>query len=102
MDCQINLTIIYFEVIEYYYIITILEGASLTSADGLQGCDGSVLLSSPKKNAEKDAIPNLSLRGYNVIDAVKSALEKKCPGVVSCADILTLATRDAVQMVNFF
>ena len=66
----------------------------------LQGCDGSVLLNSTKNNqAEKDAIPNLSLRGYHVIDAAKSAVEKKCPGVVSCADILALVARDAVSMV---
>jgi peroxidase len=60
-----------------------------------------VLLSSTKNNqAEKDAIPNKTLRGFNVIDAVKSALEKKCPGVVSCADILALVARDAVLMVS--
>ncbi|KAH8502457.1 hypothetical protein H0E87_013953 [Populus deltoides] len=67
----------------------------------IRGCDGSVLLSSTKKNqAEKDAIPNKTLRGFNVIDAVKSALEKKCPGVVSCADILALVARDAVLMIG--
>lgn len=67
-----------------------------------QGCDGSVLLNSTKNNqAEKDAFANLSLRGYQVIDAVKSALENKCPGVVSCADILALVTRDAVSMVSW-
>lgn len=73
-----------------------------------QGCDGSVLLNSTTNNqAEKDAFPNLSLRGFNVIDAVKVAVEKQCPGVVSCADILALIARDAVRMVidkfiNFF
>lgn len=67
----------------------------------LQGCDGSVLLKSTKNNqAEKDAVPNLSLRGYHVIDAVKSAVEKKCPGVVSCADVLALVARDAVVQVT--
>jgi len=66
----------------------------------LQGCDGSVLLNSTSSNqAEKDAFPNLSLRGFQVIDAAKDALEKKCPGVVSCADILALVARDAVSMV---
>jgi peroxidase len=59
-----------------------------------------VLLSSTEKNqAEKDAIPNKTLRGFNVIDAVKSALEKNCPGVVSCSDVLALVARDAVLMV---
>ncbi|XP_010035573.1 peroxidase 27 [Eucalyptus grandis] len=67
----------------------------------VRGCDGSVLLNSTSSNqAEKDAFPNLSLRGYQVIEAAKDALEKKCPGVVSCADILALVARDAVSMMN--
>ena len=67
----------------------------------MQGCDGSVLLNSTTGNvAEKDARPNLSLRGYGVIDRVKAKLEKACPGVVSCADILALVARDAVVLVG--
>ncbi|CAJ1969141.1 unnamed protein product [Sphenostylis stenocarpa] len=65
----------------------------------VRGCDGSVLLSSTSNNsAERDAIPNLSLAGFDVIDDIKSAVEAKCPKTVSCADILTLATRDAVSV----
>ncbi|KAF8369456.1 hypothetical protein HHK36_032526 [Tetracentron sinense] len=65
------------------------------------GCEGSVLLNSTKNNqAEKVAFPNLSLRGFQVIDGVKSAVEKVCPGVVSCADILALVARDAVLMIK--
>lgn len=66
----------------------------------MQGCDGSVLLNSSSNQAEKDAIPNLSLRGYGVIDRVKSALEKACPGVVSCSDILAIVARDVVVAVR--
>ncbi|XP_034697877.1 peroxidase 27-like [Vitis riparia] len=62
----------------------------------VRGCEGSVLLNSSTQQAEKDASPNLSLRGYQVIDRVKSALEKACPGVVSCSDILALVARDVV------
>ena len=66
----------------------------------MQGCDGYILFDSTKTNqAEKATFPNLRLRGYQVIDAAKSALEKTCPGVVSCADILALVARDAVATV---
>ncbi|KAG8642797.1 hypothetical protein MANES_12G123001v8 [Manihot esculenta] len=65
------------------------------------GCDGSVLLNSTSTNqAEKEALPNQTLRDFYVIDAIKSAVEKKWPGVVSCADILALAARDSVELVG--
>ncbi|XP_072952260.1 peroxidase 57-like [Typha angustifolia] len=65
----------------------------------VRGCDGSILLDSDGHNvAEKNAPPNLTLRTFDVIDDIKAELEKECRGVVSCADILALATRDGVKL----
>ncbi|KAK1695002.1 hypothetical protein QYE76_011699 [Lolium multiflorum] len=67
----------------------------------VRGCDGSVLIDSAGGNvAEKEADPNLTLRMLDVIDDVKAALETACPGVVSCADIIGLAARDAAAMAG--
>ncbi|KAG9449837.1 hypothetical protein H6P81_009802 [Aristolochia fimbriata] len=69
----------------------------------VDGCDASVLISSnPRNKAERDADINLSLPGdgFDVVIRAKAAIELACPGVVSCADILALATRDLVKMVG--
>ncbi|XP_022718805.1 peroxidase 57-like [Durio zibethinus] len=63
----------------------------------MQGCDASILIDSTSKSqSEKDAGPNFTVRGFELIDEVKKNLEAACPSKVSCADIITLATRDAV------
>lgn len=64
----------------------------------MQGCDASVLLDSTNGSvAEKQAMPNLSLEGFDVIDEIKTKLEEECSGTISCADIVALAARDAVS-----
>ncbi|KNA03205.1 hypothetical protein SOVF_211420 [Spinacia oleracea] len=67
------------------------------------GCDSSTLITStPFNTAERDAEINLSLPGdgFDVVVRAKAALELACPGVVSCTDILAVATRNLVKFVG--
>ncbi|BBN05705.1 peroxidase [Marchantia polymorpha subsp. ruderalis] len=70
----------------------------------VQGCEASVLLDdvpSAGLIGEKNVGANAgSLRGFQVIDNIKSALENQCPGTVSCADILAIAARDGVNLAG--
>ncbi|OMO85391.1 Plant peroxidase [Corchorus capsularis] len=68
----------------------------------VEGCDASVMISSPNGDAEKDAKDNLSLAGdgFDTVIQAKQAVEQQCPGVVSCADILALAARDVVVLAG--
>lgn len=67
-----------------------------------QGCDASVLLDDTSSfTGEKSAGANVnSLRGFEVIDDIKTKVEAACPGVVSCADILAISARDSVVSVS--
>ncbi|XP_044973139.1 peroxidase 2-like [Hordeum vulgare subsp. vulgare] len=69
----------------------------------VQGCDGSLLLDNdlPAIMTEKEVPANdRSARGFEVVDDIKRALENACPGIVSCADILALASEISVKMAG--
>lgn len=52
---------------------------------------------------EKKAPTNLNaLKGFEIIDRIKNTLESECPGIVSCADALTIAARDATLLVSSY
>ncbi|GER37566.1 peroxidase 57 [Striga asiatica] len=68
----------------------------------IQGCDASVMLNDtmgmPNQTTERHADPNKTLKGFDFVEEIKELVESECPGVVSCADILVLATRDAIAL----
>jgi peroxidase len=68
----------------------------------VNGCDASILLDDTGSiQSEKNAGPNVnSARGFNVVDNIKTALENACPGVVSCSDVLALASEASVSLAG--
>ncbi|KAI9093604.1 hypothetical protein K1719_027053 [Acacia pycnantha] len=40
------------------------------------------------------------MQGFDLIKEVKETLKLACPSTVSCADIITLATRDVVALAG--
>ncbi|CAI0549100.1 unnamed protein product [Linum tenue] len=71
----------------------------------VNGCDGSILLDDTSNfTGEKTAGPNFnSVRGYDVVDKIKTELDKICRrSIVSCADILAVAARDSVSIVSIY
>ncbi|KAH9314528.1 hypothetical protein KI387_023155 [Taxus chinensis] len=95
-DCFVN--VLRFSRTDFMFLDTFFSCALFNCIFGVQGCDGSILLDdSSTITGEKTAVPNNnSVRGFDVIDTIKSKVEAVCSGVVSCADIIAIAARDSV------
>ncbi|ESQ33751.1 hypothetical protein EUTSA_v10008077mg [Eutrema salsugineum] len=65
---------------------------------GVTGCDASVLLD--HEGSERKSPASKTLRGFELIEDIKSEMEKSCKGLVSCADILIAASRDATYQLG--
>lgn len=66
-----------------------------------QSCDASLLLDSTRRVlSEKETDRSFGMRNFRYIETIKEALERECPGVVSCSDILVLSARDGIVSVS--
>ncbi|XP_042412717.1 peroxidase 19-like [Zingiber officinale] len=76
----------------------------------VEGCDASVLIAPSAGGGramagpavERDVEENRSLpeEAFETIEMAKAAVERQCPGVVTCADILAVAARDFVHLAG--
>ncbi|CAL1410329.1 unnamed protein product [Linum trigynum] len=71
----------------------------------VEGCDASILISTKpgsRELTEKEAEDNKDLRaeGFDTVHKAKALVESKCPGAVSCSDILAIAARDFVHLAG--
>ncbi|KAL6896806.1 hypothetical protein ACP4OV_007378 [Aristida adscensionis] len=67
----------------------------------VRSCDASLLLDSGAGELSEKASPrSFGMRNFKYIDAIKAAVERECPGAVSCADVLALAARDGVALLG--
>ncbi|KAH6554776.1 hypothetical protein KP509_1Z307600 [Ceratopteris richardii] len=65
----------------------------------VNGCEASIMLNSVRNGtAELQSPSNLGIRRLDIIDRLKARVEAACPRTVSCADIIAMASRDAVSL----
>ncbi|KAK1677676.1 hypothetical protein QYE76_038524 [Lolium multiflorum] len=69
----------------------------------VKSCDASLLLQTDAAAgvvSEQSSKRSFGMKNFRYIDDIKSALERACPGTVSCADLLVLAARDGVALIG--
>ncbi|GLJ26155.1 hypothetical protein SUGI_0501500 [Cryptomeria japonica] len=68
----------------------------------IEGCDASIMISSTSSMKAERELPenNIAQNAFEAIVEVKKAVDRVCPGVVSCADIIAMAARDAVRLLG--
>jgi len=70
----------------------------------IKGCDASIMLINPDGDDEWRSLDGITLKpeGFNTVMSAKAAVDSdpQCRNMVSCADILALAARDAVFLVS--
>ncbi|KAG8055930.1 hypothetical protein GUJ93_ZPchr0001g31057 [Zizania palustris] len=75
----------------------------------VEGCDASILIAPttgggaaarPRVERDVDDNRNLPQEAFDTVEMAKAAVEKSCPGVVTCADVLALAARDFVHLAG--
>eukprot|EP00253_Pinus_taeda_P007864 PITA_07864 len=68
----------------------------------IEGCDASIMISSTLNNRAERDLPenNIAQNAFDAIVQVKKAVDSVCPRVVSCADIIAMAARDAVRLLG--
>ncbi|GLJ22893.1 hypothetical protein SUGI_0431630 [Cryptomeria japonica] len=67
----------------------------------VESCDASILLDTHANIlSEKGSDRNFGMRNFKYMENIKDVVEKECPGVVSCADIIVLAAREGILMLG--
>ncbi|RZS22709.1 hypothetical protein BHM03_00055517 [Ensete ventricosum] len=79
--------------------------AKMSRVCRMQGCDASVLIAPTtggKVVVERDVEDNKNLapEAFETVEMAKALVESKCPGLVTCADILAMAARDFVHLAG--
>lgn len=66
----------------------------------VEGCDASIMIDNGVERDERHAFGHQGVKGFDVIERAKAELEAVCPAVVSCADIIALAAREALLLAK--